>query len=192
MAYAAGLAAVVALAGCGDGDRQAGGPATPVEARTSTAVTSPAAPTTTTAPADPVLARIPAAARPNTPKGAEAFARFYFEQVNEAFKRADAARLQDLTTQACELCKGMAQGVTDMAAKRHHYGGDLAKVNFTSPVDSTATSQRVLVDAKQLSVAIVDEEGRKVDQTDAADLRFVATLSYDGRWVITRLQKAKS
>ncbi len=55
-----------------------------------------ASPTTTAKPTptvDPVIAKIPAAARPETIEGAAAFAKFYFEQVNEAFRDSQTRRL---------------------------------------------------------------------------------------------------
>lgn len=189
--YAAGLAAVLALAGCGTGGETPGGPTSVV---TSAAVSRPwAAPTTTpSASVDPVLARIPAAARPETQAGAEAFVKFYFEQVNVAFKNASSHGLEDLTSSDCELCSGMAEGVTSMAAKDRHYGGDLAEVTYLRAIEFTPTARRVLVEADQQQVSVMDKAGQVVDTTSAANLGFVATLEFDGRWVITRMQKAKS
>jgi hypothetical protein len=158
----------------------------------STATGVPATSATTTAPVDPVLARIPAAARPETMEGAAAFVEFYFEQVNLAFRTANAEALTGLTGGTCQLCVSMTQGVSDIASRGRHYGGDLAKVNYATPMDFTATSRRVLIDADQLKVNVLDKSGRTVDTTSQARLRFVATMQYDGRWTITRLQKAKS
>ncbi|HEX6055946.1 MAG TPA: hypothetical protein VFY98_09055, partial [Intrasporangium sp.] len=49
--------------------------------------------TTTSVEVDPVVARIPKAARPNTQAGAEAFAKFYYEQVAKAWMKPDPALL---------------------------------------------------------------------------------------------------
>ncbi len=96
--YAAGLGALLIAAGC-----TAGAPtpnaSTAVPSTTSSSATptaSPSASTTTTTPTptvDPVIAKIPAAARPETMAGAEAFAKFYVGQVNKAFtaRRSAAA-----------------------------------------------------------------------------------------------------
>lgn len=191
MPYAAGLAAVVALAGCGDGGTQAGGPSTSGQAKTSTAVTSSASPTTTTEPVDPVLARIPAAARPETPAAGAAYVRFYFEQVNRAFTDADTTPIENLAAKDCEMCSAFAAGVEDLRSKGHHYERDLASIEAVSSMEFTRAGGRVLVDLKQMPVPIQDVHGKTVRTAATAEVRFVATVTYEGRWLITRLQNAK-
>src|SRR6478735_5923908 len=85
--YAAALVALATLGACSGGDPGPTRTTPPAITTTSSAPT-----TTTTAPApspttsvDPVLAKIPAAARGNNAAGAEAFARFYIVQINAAF-----------------------------------------------------------------------------------------------------------
>ncbi len=87
--YAAGLAALLVAAGCTAGEPTPNA-STAVPSTTSSSATtaSPSVATTTTKPTptvDPVIAKIPAAARPETMAGAEAFAKFYVGQVNAAF-----------------------------------------------------------------------------------------------------------
>ncbi len=101
MPYAAGLATALLLSGCG-GSVPPTGPATaPLVAESdSTGVASGGTPTTrattTSVEVDPVVARIPKAARPNTQAGAEAFAKFYYEQVAKAWMQADPSLLDGL------------------------------------------------------------------------------------------------
>ena len=87
--YAAGLAALLVAAGCTSGSPTPNAStAVPTTASSSSTTTTAASPTTTAKPTptvDPVIAKIPPAARPETMAGAEAFAKFYFGQVNEAF-----------------------------------------------------------------------------------------------------------
>lgn len=191
MRYAAGLAVVVALAGCGGTSGGGGGPSSTRSVR-STASPTPSSVQSTSGAIDPVLARIPAAARPETMKGAEAYVKFYFEEVNRAFIAADASRLKGLSGASCEMCSAMAQGVIDLAAKGRHYERPLALVNFATALEFTPSSRRVLVDAGQSHVNVLDRRGNVVDETDAATLRLVATVSFDGHWMITRLQRPKS
>ena len=85
MPYAAGLAAALLLSGCG-GSVPTGPATAPLVAQSdSTGAMTSGTPTrfatTTSVEVDPVVARIPKAARPNTQAGAEAFAKFFIEQV---------------------------------------------------------------------------------------------------------------
>ncbi|MEO7754371.1 MAG: DUF6318 family protein, partial [Terracoccus sp.] len=134
----------------------------------------------------------PNAARPETMQGAEAFARFYFEQLNRAFVEADDAPLNGLSQKQCTTCESLAQGVRDVKGDGHHYGGNLVHVNYASTMEFTNDSRRVLVDLNQRSVPVLDGGGLTVDRTRAAKLAFVVTLEYKTRWVIARLQKAQT
>src|SRR6476661_3766767 len=77
--YAAALVAVATLGACTGGDpgpSRTASPASITTSSTPTTTTTAPAPSPT-APTDPVIAKIPAAARGNNAAGAEAFARFY-------------------------------------------------------------------------------------------------------------------
>jgi hypothetical protein len=190
MPYAAGLAALMALAGCGTSGATPTAQ-TPVGSRaaTSTAATAPAK--ATTAPVDSVLARIPAAARPETREGAKAYVEFYFQTVNAAFVAADAKPLSGLATASCEMCAAFAAGVKDLQNSGQHYGGNLAVITSVSPMDFTRERRTVLVELTQKAVPVRDAKGKTVRTAPTADLRFVATVSYRDRWSITRLQNVK-
>jgi hypothetical protein len=191
MPYAAGLAALMALAGCGAPvDTPAVQTAVGSSAATSAATATPTA-KATTAPVDPVLARIPAAARPETPKGAASYVEFYFQALNAAFMAGDARPLEGLATSSCEMCEAFAAGVSDLQGTGQHYGGNLATINSVSSMDFTKASRRVLVDLTQMAVPVRDAAGKTVRTAPKADLRFVATVSFTDRWIITRLQNVK-
>ena len=160
------------------------------KAPSSTATTS-AAPSPTTS-IDPVIAKIPAAARAETMEGAAAYTQFYFAELNRAFKTGDTSLLTSLYSKECKTCSALSNGVADVRTAGHHYGADLTKVNYATATEFTPTIRRVLVDMNQMSVPVLDKANRKVDVTRSAKLEFVATLEFDKRWNITRLQKASS
>ncbi|WP_141845950.1 DUF6318 family protein [Humibacillus xanthopallidus] len=141
---------------------------------------------------DPVIAKIPAAARPETIEGAAAFSKFYFDTLNEAFRKADPSVLKGLSSPSCAMCNSLAEGVSEVRAAGNHYGGDLAQINYATASEFTPSSRKVLVSLDQLSVPIVNSAGKTVDKTRAASLSFVATLTFDKRWIVARLQKATS
>ncbi|WP_156415562.1 DUF6318 family protein [Terrabacter sp. Soil811] len=196
LAYAVAPVALAALGACTGSDP---GPAVTTPPSTS-AVTSSSAPTTTTTSAtpsptatvDPIIAKIPAAARPETIEGAAAYTKFYFTQLNRAFKTSDPSVLNDLSSDACKMCAALSNGVADLKKAGHHYGGDLTKLNYASTTEFSSRTRQVLVDLNQRAVPVLDESGRTVDTTRSAKLAFVATVDFDKRWIITRLQKASS
>lgn len=188
-AYAAGLAAVVALAGCSGGGVQAGGPSTQVSAKTSTAVVPSTTSPTTTAPVDPVLARIPAAARPETISGATNYVTFYFSTLNEAFMAADSTLLEQLSRPECKMCVAMVEGVEGVKQIERRYASDLVVARDPRPVKFTSKERTVLVEVKQNAVDVLDDHGSVVDTLEGGAGRYVFTLTYTGRWFVSRIQK---
>ena len=109
LGYAAASVALATLAGCTGGAPAPTARTLPASPSSSTSTTSRPPATTTSAPTptrsvDPVIAKIPAAARTKTRKGAQAFARFFIESLNVGAARPDAAVLTGLFTSNCETC----------------------------------------------------------------------------------------
>src|SRR6478752_6547375 len=98
--YAASLVAVATLGACTGGDP---GPSRTTPPASTTTSSAPTIKTTTPAPSpttsvNPVIAKIPANARPGTQAGAEAFSAFYMGQVNVAFTKGDPNALAGLAS----------------------------------------------------------------------------------------------
>lgn len=199
-----GLVGMVAVTGC------TGGGATPPASSTTappstTAGTTSAGTTSTTAPpststtppttptADPVIARIPAAARENTPTGSEAFARFYVFRLNAAWTTADASLLAGLSQDDCKTCTAFID-----TAKRFQRDGlrhDRATLKVTNATAGSFADKRAIVNifVDQIGVRVIDQSGRTVDKTTSGRGALVATMRYqDDHWVLERLQTAKS
>ena len=195
LAYAVVPVALAVLGACTPSDP---GPAV-TGPPSSSAVTSspiPTATTTSTAPSptatvDPVIAKIPAAARPRTQDGAEAFARFYMEQVNRAFTGPDPTALASLAGLDCKTCSAFLAGAKELKAKGHRHKGVSITVDGSPSNSYTPTSAIVQVFVTQHSVPVIDRSGKKVAQTKAGQGIFLATLTFDTHWVIQRLQVAQ-
>ena len=191
MPYAAGLATALLLSGCG-GSVPSTEPATPplVAQSDSTTVASSGTPTTsaTTAVEDPFLARIPKAARPNTQAGAEAFAKFFIEQVAASGVKADASLIDGLYTESCKTCLNFAATADALEADGQHHASP--SLTITSATANTFTEDvkeiAVWVDAKV--VHIVNRSGSPVDTTEAGRGAFVLRLAFDWHWQVTRAQ----
>ncbi|EWT05815.1 hypothetical protein N864_01945 [Intrasporangium chromatireducens Q5-1] len=140
---------------------------------------------------DPVLAKIPKEARPETPEGAKAFANFYMKQVNQAFTEAEPSVLEGLASADCKMCKAFHEGAKDLEQRGIHHKGQSIEPTSVSVQQYDDAVRTVLVWTTQHSVPVVDEKGQKVDQTKSGKGIFLATLTFDKRWQIQRLQVAK-
>lgn len=87
---------------------------------------------TPTAAPPPVV--VPSNARPATPQGAAAFARYYFQQVSRAFTRADGTALTELSDPACGTCRNYIAAAASLRQRAQHVDGDVIQVvNVESP-----------------------------------------------------------
>ena len=192
--YAASLATLLTVTACSGGD-PAPAATTPSVGTTSTSTTTSAPPSTTkaspTSTVDPVLAKIPAAARSHTQEGAEAFAQFYMEQVNRAFTTADPTLLAGLSASHCKTCSAFLAGAEDLRKKSHRHKGLSISVDG-SPANSYSPKKAVVqIFVTQHSVPVIDKNGKKVEQTREGQGIFIATLDFHDHWIVWRLQVAK-
>lgn len=194
MPYAAGLAAVLALGSCSGEDSAPPSQAlTPTVVATSVAPTptpSSVAPTTSTQPSseDPVVAKIPEAARPETREGAAAFARFYLEQLDLASRQGDPAPLEGLALDSCVMCRDFSQSVTRLKQEGRHHKGTTVEVVKAEPLQYTDSERTVLVDVNLHAVPIVDASGSSTGKTEADSGSFLATMKFQEHWFLERLQ----
>lgn len=151
-----------------------------------------AAPTTSavkpTEAADPVLARIPAAARPETMDGAAAYAAFFFDQLNRASVAGDPDLLNGLSSPSCKTCNSMIASLRDLKDDGNHLSAGPLKVVYSSATVFDKERRQVLVSLKQESVSVLRKDGSVVRVTKPGSGSYVATVSYEGRWTIDRLQ----
>jgi hypothetical protein len=116
------VAAALLLAGCAGGAPADPGTVTPTPTGSATP-SPPATPTPTPSavykPADasgpaqnvpvPVL---PEVAKTETKEGLEAFAKYWFEQLNYAYQTGDIASVEALTSSSCEFCSNITSSLT--------------------------------------------------------------------------------
>ncbi|MHA3836602.1 DUF6318 family protein [Terrabacter sp. AAH1] len=193
--YAAALVAAATLGSCSGGDP---GPATTTPPVTSTAATTTTAqpPTMTptpTATVDPVIAKIPAAARPETEQGAQAFSRHFFDSLNRSAVTADPSLLEDLFSPNCKTCVAMRDSVADLRTQGRHHAGPTIRILSVSTSSFVDEKRVILIGVDQRAVDVLNSSGKKVDRTLAARGTFAASLDFtDGHWVVSRLQTVAS
>ncbi len=158
-----------------------------------TASTSPTATTSTTS--DPPTSSVPTtdpgippAARENTIAGAEAFVRYFFVSMNQAYVSSSSQTLRALVAPACPACTAIIADIDDQAAQGHHAAGDVARVKSVVGVTPELGMAKVEAHTDQLPVAILDASGRTVDVNPATPSNLLFTLTWSNRWVVARLQ----
>jgi len=138
---------------------------------------------------DPVIAKIPTAARAETESSGKAFAAFFLNSLNRAAMAADPSILEGLFDAGCKTCVAMADSVKSLQkAGNHHTGPTLKVLQVTT--DSFVKERRVVIaKVDQRAVDVVDRNGKRVDRTLSAKGAFAMTLSYaPGHWTVSRLQ----
>jgi Family of unknown function (DUF6318) len=176
------LAASMLLAACG-------GDAKPGASSSSTSTSSPttsAPPTTTSPTTDP---NIPLAARAHTPAGAEAFVRYFFDQVNRGWSTADPTLLPSLSEPGCKTCGAYTSSVASYRTKNQHYKGEFFTVSSIGSLGNGPKGEEVLVVGRQEPGAIVDQAGNVVETSVAQAGKFLISLRWTGSgWKTVELQ----
>ena len=194
MPYAAGLSTALLLSGCGVSVPPAGPATAPLVAPSdSTGVASGGTPTaratTTSVEVDPVVAKIPKAARPNTQAGAEAFAKFYYEQVAKAWMKPDPALLDGLSAESCNTCTAFRETADYMKAHGERYEISPLTVQSVSAISFSPKKTEIAVAGEGSESRVVDKSGRLVRTApEEGKTTFVATLVFRDHWVVVRSQ----
>lgn len=185
------LAGAVALGGCSG--EEAPDPSPSVSSGSSTASASPSASVTPSPTVTESGPAIPAAAREQTEAGAEAFVRFFFDELNTAWTEPQAGLIESLSDPTCEFCTNTEATATRLVADRHRYS--------TKPVEVTAVDQFVGAPTGQQYVAVtlvqrrsdvVDADGAVV-RTDVRKVldRYVAVVWAGDGWRLLGVEKTE-
>ena len=89
--------------------------------------------------------RVPRAARAHSPQGAEAFARFYLEQVNKAWMVPDPEQIRPYALASCKTCANYEGTVEWLQAASLHYDGPPMQLG-ASVVAPESRTDRVLIE----------------------------------------------
>ncbi|GAA3613484.1 hypothetical protein GCM10022199_16870 [Marihabitans asiaticum] len=102
----------------------------------------------------------PPEAQKNTKAGAEAFAKWYYEQVGEATVTGDVSVLREVSEQGCKICQATADKTAQGAEK---YGRVKSNPYTVTLVDARKDSGRhvVRVKVKYDDYYFVDERGEE-------------------------------
>lgn len=194
-AAALGLLVVCGLGGCtGGGDdppassstgatgaTRATGATGGVGSAGSATTTTPSSSTTTAGPATTTV-QIPTAARAHTAAGAEAYLRFFMDQVSKAWTTPQTGLIRDLGLPDCLACRSFEATAANLVSKGYRYERrPSTTVSTTAVVDGTG--QRVHTVIQQHEVNIVDRQGNVVSTDRRRTFAGDAKLVWEGgRW----------
>ena len=183
MTYAAALAtaATLALAGCSGSDKNPTPTATPSSSTTTSP--SPSVSTSpTTTPSASASIDVPAAAREDTDKGATAFVRYWFEQLNIAYTKPDVTIIPALSTPECKSCAALQESPVEFAKMGQRMASaPVAPLTEVAISPSSPTGQKwVTFTLKQLPVPVLDKSGKETDRQEAKSGRKIASVLWKG------------
>jgi hypothetical protein len=187
------LALAVTLSACAsDPPATTAPPSATAPASTSSAsappTTTSAPPTTTQAPVDPVVAKIPKAARANTQEGAEAFGKYFIEQVALSGVKADPRLLDGLFIESCKACLAYRESAVALKSEGLHHKSPTLQVKRSSANVFSGDQVVISVEVLQRAVPVVNNSGATVRKTKANTGVFALSLSYEGRWIVHQSQ----
>jgi hypothetical protein len=147
-------ALLLALAGCSDDS-----PAPKASASTTPATASPS-------PSGPVAPVLPSAAKANTPVGAKAFARYWFEAISYAMKTGDTKPFDAVAGAHCKPCDGISSRVRRIYGP----GGRLSGGGWTPrqlDLDPywKGAGYRLAGSIRQAPQKLINEHGKVASQT---------------------------
>lgn len=179
----------VLLAGCDSsgGDQPSPSP-TPSASSVSPSASPSSSPTPTPSESGP---QIPAAAREQTPAGAEAYVEYFFDQFNVAYKGPKPGVIEALGTHDCEFCAKSEARAVALASEGQRYAGDAVTVDGVSSFGGAPEGQQyVRIEFTQLAATVVDEDGKQVDKvTKGSAVGNAAVVWREGRWFVRGVEK---
>src|SRR4051794_7263972 len=157
----------------------------------SSAMTTPS--TTRPRPRPTVTPAVPAAARRHSAAGAEAFARFYLEQVNRAWATANPELIRPYAAKTCKTCANQIRTAVDLRRSGQRYANAAGALG-ASIVTPESTRGRVVVELPydQLAVDVLDRAGRVVQHMPAIRSQSQVTVTWGPgqNWQVAEIKLA--
>ncbi|WP_152186085.1 DUF6318 family protein [Segeticoccus rhizosphaerae] len=185
------------LAGCGGDEKPsppptgggtvAGGPTTAPPTNDPTGTTTPSDPATSSSPRptkgteEAGAPGVPKAARQHTNKGAEAFVRYYNQQLNIAWSKPKTGLLKPLSLPSCKTCAAYEGTARDSEKRDRHLDGPVSRLADVQITPATKTGS-ILATATQrlLRRSVVDSSGNVKDRTKAKTIFPETELKWTG------------
>ena len=132
---------------------------------------------------------IPAEARQNTPEGAVAFVKFYFDQANKAYMTPDATLLPPLGEPGCKSCASLQANAVEYVSLGHRFANPGVELQEVTAVDGGEPGQQMVVfKMHQLAANVVDANNAVVSTEVDKMFDRKALVAWQGfRWSIVAI-----
>lgn len=139
----------------------------------------------------PTVEPVPSAATAETPDGADAFVRYFFAQMNIAFREARPELITALAQPTCRTCKRLADSLEKSRLKGELLNGDTFTVQATAATAVSASRGTVTVAGDLPARDATDSTGRVTRKIAAQghfafDVNIVWTLD---RWLVDQMSE---
>ena len=178
------LAGLVTVAGVLAGCQSEGTPSATTSPSASVTSASPSPSASSPSPSASSSVVIPADARVKSDKGAEAFVRYFFDQVNTAWMEPRPGLIASMSSRSCDFCATTEQAAQALAGAGQKYRTKPVSVRSVDVIAGAPEGQQYLyVDMVQNRSDVVDASGKVVTTDRRKDIPSnVAVLWSDGTW----------
>ena len=183
MTVPAVLVALLLLAGCGEEDPEPSSSVTAVDATDAATAEPSAEPSPEPSLSPPPM---PPAAAEQTPAGAEAFTRWWFDLLNYAFATGDLDEFRAVSPEGCGTCDGFVQTITDIYARDSTLsGGQITLSQIYIPPGQQDPARIELLAVFDQAATIETTSSGTTRELNAALTENSATMQalWDGKWV---------
>lgn len=132
---------------------------------------------------------VPEAATANTPAGAEAFIRYYFEVLNKAFMTPKSGLLPPLSDPGCQFCAATEKDVTELASLGQRYATAPLTIGKLEREEAPEGQEIFITQMMQSAATLVDSRGETVRTESAQKLPVRAAVSWNGKaWQVFEVE----
>ena len=130
----------------------------------------------------------PQEAKANTKEGAEAFAKWYYEQVGEALTSNDSAIVRRFSTGNCKPCRALAKRIDENRSKKRHVDSNPYRIDKVSSI-SDPHVRVVSLEVTELDHNYVNEDGttQAVSVSEPKYTIVVNALWENDAWVVDQM-----
>jgi len=188
---AVGIAGLVAVAGVLAGCQSEATPRATTSPSASATSASPSPSASSPSASATASVDIPAAARVKSEKGAEAFVRYFFDQVNVAWTKPQAGLVQALAYSGCQFCLKTETDAKALVRAGERYRSQPISITSATVLPGAAPSGQSFVrtNATQNRVDVLNASNAVVRSDSKKELQLMTGLIWKGgRWFVYEVE----
>jgi hypothetical protein len=125
-------------------------------------------------------------------RGGADFVRYYFAELNRAYRTADASALAALSDTGCTFCANNVTNVRELREKRQRYAADPLAISGVSPFAGAPTGQQYYQEVvRQVGATVIGPDGVPV-RADARRSGYINVVLQwsSGHWLVIGAEHA--